>query len=512
MTSSTEIEKKEHAHRFTLSRGTQVISSIDSGDPHVHTVRGVATSSDPAGENHSHTVELDGVVVESGPPIHPETPRVLNEAVSKGMMPDLIDPNHTYVFKTGEYGIYDYWYIDQQGNYWKYTNAPEEHKDFDPHAGVPLLVRSQPMPSTAPGFFTPEGRKRHVAVPQEIVPERNPEYNPLLPENIWYEVYQSQGQTRYVYLDSDVRENLDLWVQYQLRVTDASLSRLRQFAVDRFSQNHPKDRILGVIIMLMDQGLYELDDLVEATVADIEFVDQNVKLLGRKFLCDPDLLDFLTSLVGDRDKSAPLFQIDTVHGTNAFGKNHLYSIFHYLKVSPTYLLAWHASHMFSRIMSRLAFEEVPNDEVEGRAFSELQRIFVTKQDVRYLVDYKVRHTTVDNYKKKEPEEGAEEEEPEEGAEEPEVEKSLNLMRDTTDSYGTLLVLSDLTGRKPDEVEFSEWLHSEPMHLVTPVDELAVQKLLEEAEEAEEDTPAAPEEAGSVDAGGADVGETDTEAP
>ena len=409
--------------------------------------------------------------------------------LSKGIMPDLIDPNHTYVFRTGDYGIKDYWYVDLKGNYWKYTNAPEDHEDFDPRAGVPLLVRTQPMPSTAPAFFTPSGRKRHVAVPPEIVPDENPEYNPLDSRNMWYEVYAADGQERYVYLDSDVRENIDLWVQYQLRVTDANLPKLRQFAYDLFRNPHPKDKIIGAVLMLMDQGLFELEELAMATVSDIAFIDETVKLLGRKFRCDPLFLDFLTSLVGAREPAAPLFQMDTVHGKTTLGYNHLYSIFHYLGVSPTYLLAWHASHMFSRIVNRMSAEDIPADEVEGKAFSELRRVFITSQSIQFLVDYKVRTILLRNYE----------------AAQSEMEKSL-MERGSGDDFATLMVFSDLTGRREDEIEFSEWLHAEPMHETTPAEDAKVQEMLTD----EDPVDGADDETDLVDAGGEATGAVDAE--
>jgi hypothetical protein len=136
-----------------------------------------------------------------------------------------------------------------------------------------------------------------------------------------------------------------------------------------------------------------------------------------------------------------------------------------LKVSPTYLLVLHASQIFSRIINRLAAEEVPVNEIEGRAFSELKRVFGTNQDIQYLVDYKVRQTLMDNYKKV-------------------MKKALDLPRVNTDDYATILILSDLSDRKQDEIEFSEWLHNEPLHVTSPQEEEEVQQMLEDQEEEE----------------------------
>ena len=391
--------------------------------------------------------------------------------MSKGIMPDLVDPNHQYVFRTGEYGIYDYWYKDMRGNYWKYTNAPEDNAEFDPHAGVPLLDRNQPMPAEDPSFFTLDGRKRHMGVPEGVESEQNKDYNALDMRNIWFEVFEVEGRVRYVYLDSDIRENLDLWTQYQLRVTDAGMFRLRQFAVDKFSQQHIKDRIIGSLIMLMDQAKYELNELVNASVGDIEFIDNTIKLLGRKFVCDPAFLDFMTSLTAERDASSPLFTIDTVHGKNPLGPRHVYSIFHYLRISPTYLLCWHATQMYSRIFNRLAAERVSVEEIEAETFSEVQRAFSSRNDIQFMVDVKVREALIKNY----------------GAL---IDKSFTLDRAETDDYGVNVVLSSLNMRKDDEAEFSNWLHSAPMHNITSTDQIKHAEMLSEIDKLVEEEKAA----------------------
>jgi hypothetical protein len=472
-----ELGKRKHVHRFTLRTGKQVISSTGQstgGGKHIHVVDGNVTTADSGGISHFHKIFISGIEVQSGPSAWPMESGFHKEEVLKSIMPDLIDPEHTYVFKTGEYGLYDYWYRDRGGNYWRYSNAPEDHKDFDPKAGVPLLDSEQPLPHTAPQYFTPEGRKRHVAVPLEVTTEINPSYNPLDTKNVWYETYESpeDGSRRYVYLDSDVRENLDLWIQYQLRVTDAGISRYRQFASNLFNNQHPKDRILGAMLMLVDQGLYEIEDVADALVEDLEFIDETVKFLGRKFVCDPPFLDFLTSMVAGREMSDPLFVVDTAHGRHAFGYHYLYSVYKHLKISPHYLLYWRASQMFARIMNRLAMTtETPPEEIEGRAMSELQRMFGTVENIRYMVDHKVRETLLGNY----------------GAP---LKKALT--RQESDDYGTLTVWSDLIQRRGDELVFSQWLHAEPLHDITPEEEAEIEAQMEEHQAAGESEEAVAE--------------------
>lgn len=468
-----------------MRTGQVMISSLDEGDPHTHRIDGEETSAD-AGEGHFHTVTMkNGIELTSGPPISQEELGVVSDGITKGLLPELIDPNHTYVFRTGQYGIYDYWYIDRAGNYWKYTNAPEDDEHHDELSGVAVLVPDQPMPHTAPGFFTVEGRKRHMAVPEGMVPERNETYDPLDPKNLWYEIYRGDNSAaRYVYLDADVRENLDLWVQYQLRVVAATLSKFRKYAANLFEQNHPKDRIIGAVLMLCDQALYSPEELVEAAVGDLEFIEDTVKLLGRKFTCDPVMLDFLTSLKGARDASSPLFELETYHGKSPIGKHLIWSIFKQLKVSPYYLLGWHASHSFSKILHRLASEEIDPDQVEALAFAELKQVFNTKEDVRHLVDYKVRETLLQNY-------------------EDSVVKSVK--RVSTDDFGVRQVYSDLSFLTDPEVEFAEWLHAEPMHVITPEEEAEIESQLAEQaveEGGDEDTgEASPDKTEALGGGG-----------
>jgi hypothetical protein len=459
--------KGRHSHRFTLRQiGKQVLATISEGSRHAHDVEGHITTTSDDGPDHRHSAFVDGVTLESGPPIKPMELGLHKEEIYKGIMPDLIDPTHEYVFKTGEYGIYDYWYRDLAGNYWRYTNAPEDHKDFDPRAGVPLMDKDQPMPHTAPQFFADNGRRRHSAVPKEVSAEVNASYDPLNMKNTWYETYQaSDGSQRFIYLDSDVRENLDLWVQYQLRVTDAGISRYRQFAANMFNNPHPKDKIVGGILMLVDQGLYDLEDLADALVEDLQFIDETVKLLGRKFICDPPFFDFLTSLVANREPSDPLFVVDTVHGRHSFGYHYLYSVFKHLRVSPHYLLYWRASQMFTRIMTRLALTREPDpEEIEGLAMSELQRMFSTRDNIKHMVDHKVREQLLTNY----------------GAP---LQKAL--ARQEADDYGVPALWSDLIQRRGDELQFSVWLHSEPMHDITPEEEAQIAEQTEATQEARE---------------------------
>lgn len=353
------------------------------------------------------------------------------------------DTSHQYIYKSGEYGtMYQYWYRDKAGNYYRYTNAPEDNPDYDPFFGIPLLEADQPLPENNPEFFTPEGLKRSMAVPAGAEPTKNPLYNQNDASNIWFESLQQKSGTTYIYLDSDVKENLDLYVQNQLRVVDSGITRLRKRAVELFSGSHIKDRVTGAILILVDQGFYDVEELTAATVGDVEFVDQAVIFLGRKFLCDINFLDFITSIVANRSPQEPLFIFETNSGKVPVGENYVYSVFASLRVSPKFLLQWNATHLYSRIVNRMAFQQIPADDVETEAFDELARTLTTRENIKYLVDFRVRQTLSDSYKSS-------------------TVKSLTHL--TADDFGVTIIRSDLTALRPDEKEFSSWLQSTPMH-------------------------------------------------
>ena len=186
------------------------------------------------------------------------------------------DGTHQYIFKSGEYGtVYQYWWRDRLGNYYRYSNAAEGTPDFDPFLGAPLLDKAQPLPEKNPTFFTEEGYKRQIAVPEGITATRNENYRQNDGRNIWFEVFDQKGK-KYVYLDADIKENLDLYVQQQLRVVDDSLPKFRAKSSKLFDSDNTKDKITGALLILCDQGFYQPEELVNATVADIQFVDQKI--------------------------------------------------------------------------------------------------------------------------------------------------------------------------------------------------------------------------------------------
>lgn len=390
-------------------------------------------------------------------------------------LPTEMDVEHEYIYKTGFHSIVDYWWRDFYGNYIRYTNAPVDSKDYNPLLGEPLVHPEQPLPTTNPEYFTEEGFKRHQAVAAGLIPRRNPEYDPFNPKELWFEVVESAGLVRYIYLDADVRENLDLWVQYQLRLADASLLQYRKYAYDLFKSKHPKDRITAVILFLIDQAYFLPEQLADLTVADITFIDNTIKLGPKKITCDPDLLDFFTSLVKDREPEDPLFVLQTIHGRNSLGYNYIYAVLSSLKMNPFYLIAWHANHIFSKVLNRMSLEGIPVEEASVKVYTEVTNAMCTADNILVFIDTKVKNTLLENYEET-------------------INKGLTTIEQ--DSYGVSYIYSDLVERRSDEVQFSIWLHSEPMHDISPAEQEVIEETM--AKISEEEVPTEEEDRESAD--------------
>ncbi len=358
------------------------------------------------------------------------------------------DPQHSYSHRMGSYGDYSYHYKDPLGNYWKYTNAPGDNTHHDPVKGDPMISEDQPMPHTAPEFFTPSGYKRHVGVPTGSTTVQNARYNPDDPANVWFEKFKHPmtGQEHYTYLDKDVKEQPELHVQHNLRLVDAGMLKYRMLANKLYLSGHQRDVCLGVLMFLMDQAFFELDELLSSTVGDLTFVGHTVILNDRKFTCDYKLYYTLTKLVAGRDPSQPLLFQQTAQGLRPLGKYLVNAIFDRLGFRPQFLKYWHATQLFSTIVHRMTETGHGDDDLGEQALKELAAYMHTSRDVSYLVDTKVRTALL------------------------QVSAASPMLKSLVpDKYGVPYVRTDLVERTPDEQAFSVWLHAAPMH-DAPVEE------------------------------------------
>jgi broad specificity phosphatase PhoE len=426
------------------------------------------------------------------------------------------DPTHTYSHRSGEYGDYRFWWTDNLGNYWQYTNAPADHVHNDPRKGEPFIVPDQPMPHTAPEFFTQEGLKRHMGVPGDVLTEVNKDYNTADPFNIWYEVYQNTetGEVQYVYLDKDVKEDPALYVSYNLRIVDSNIPHFREMLSKMFAESGTKNKTIAAILMLLDQGVFDLDSLIEASVGDLVFIGDTVKLLNRKLVCDEELFNFLVSLKAQRPEDVSLFLISTATGLQKVGRHHISAVLEYFRISPPFLQSWHCSQKYVKTYARLMAEGQFTDPTvcDKAAIEEVADALGVDEDITFLINPQVRIQVMTNFldpqaiaemitpqdedeptdkqMAEEADENAQNDaEAEEGAQPPPppgppVQKSLDSSAYMSDQYGVVQINSQLENYTSQEEEFSEWLHKQPLHMTGVLPEA---ELWGEEEETDEPT-------------------------
>lgn len=399
--------------------------------------------------------------------------------ISKAIgVPDRLDVQHEYTFSSGEYGLLRYWYKDVMGNYWAYTNAPEGSPDYNPYLGEPLLDLNQPLPHTDVPFFTPEGFKRNAGVPEGMGTNPNPAYNPGDLSNIWFEYYADKdGEVRFIYLDKDVKENPYLWVQQQLRVTDSAINGFRAYAAKLMGSSHPLDKNLAVIMVLADQGVFDVSWLANAAVKDLSFVDKTVLMFGRKFVCDEALLMYLASLTTNKNPDDPLFAVDTAYGKYPITLGTIHGLFAGLAMSPVFLKTWQINQIYSRIMHRLFSQGMDVLSASSRVYDEMASLLFPVQDLSLYVDTKLVSKLAEGFDT--------------------IEKAIP---GGDKPLGTLSIESTLSSKTNDEQEFSAWVHKEPLHNITDEDRAALEERKELQEQQASEAPEEhmePEEPGNV---------------
>lgn len=370
---------------------------------------------------------------------------MLNKAFG---LPEKADPQHSYSHKDDTFGSSRYMYKDPAGNYWRYTNAPEDHEHHHSAHGEPLIDPDQPMPHTAPHFFTPAGMKRSTGIPQGAKPEMNPDYNPEDPTNVWHEAYMdpTTGDKRYTYLDKDIHENVDLFIQHNVRLVDSGILSWRYMANMMFSNGVERDTVLAIMMMLMDQAFISLEDLLKCKVKDVKFIGNTVHIAGRKIVVDDPLLFAIAKLLSGKDPESSCFAMNTAHGLTPVGPGLIGSICKTTGVPHKYLKYWHLTQMYSSIVHRL-HEQGLTVDADKEAMKELQAYAGVGVSIDIFVDPSVRKALQFTS----------------------MSKSLdNAVRD---DYGVVYVRSDLAERTYNELEFSKWLHAQPMHSTDyPTDE------------------------------------------
>lgn len=265
--------------------------------------------------------------------------------------PRLVDPTHKYVGFSRVGPIRHYWYKDLLGNYVKYTNAPPDSPDFLEVLGPGAYYKNQPSVSDRPLLFL-DNKKLHRDLPEDAEVQNNEQYSSDDLASMWYAVDLTSGAK--FWLDSDVKENIALGIPYRLRASIANLPALRSFTQELFGSDASRDSVLALLLVLVDQGGFQLDELLDASVSDASILGNDTAvILGRPVSLDRSCVNVLSLLV-DEDENMPLFRDESFKGVDKLSRELVYRTFDYFNIDPIMLYAWNVNKVFSASCSRLS--------------------------------------------------------------------------------------------------------------------------------------------------------------
>ena len=269
--------------------------------------------------------------------------------------------NFQYSHKEGSSMYPKYVYKDEAGNYANRVNAPQGHQDYDSAYGDP--DEDDFGPETAPQFFTQDGRKLPRAPYTGSDVQWNPNYHRADPQNLWAArwVNPVTGEHEYTYIDADIRENPMLAIHRQNSMTDVRLPYYRQYVAALFKSEHQKDKVVAVILALLDQGRFRVRELMSLKVGDVRLTREMLQIGRRKVHADINLMQQLSTMTSNRHPEEPLFcvaPVDMQGGMDhakmrRIGPHFVVNLLEELGVSAEAMQMYHASQTYSMEVQRI---------------------------------------------------------------------------------------------------------------------------------------------------------------
>jgi len=380
-----------------------------------------------------------------------------------------VDPSHAYSHKEGDENNPRFYYQDTAGNLVRYTNAPSGHADNHNQLGDPSIHRHEPLFEGNPEYFTPEGRK--LTRCPECAPENvewNPTYNAHDPQNAWAGrwVDPESGEHRYTYIDTDIRNMPQTQLHQQNAITDQRLPELRAAAKEMFSSDRLKDQITAIALMLLDQGKMRATELSSLSVSDVHIQGNTINFGKRQVLVGPKILSAVQTLVTRKSPQEPLFSIPVQETdgevnpelSRRIGPNYLSAVLDYVGLSLIGLQTYHCTLRFAQEVHKYLSDHLASWD-QAVQYAVLSAMLEWGHDFRYeqdtagvlqLAQAVLIDPVIVNYLRSKAEEAGIANQPPQ----PSIPPAM-----ITLPYVTV----DSVDKTQEELEFSQWLHSAPVH-------------------------------------------------
>ena len=373
---------------------------------------------------------------------------------------------HKYSHREGDENNPIFFYIDSANNLIRYTNAPVGHEDFSGLYGKPEIHISEPDITAA--YYTTDGQKLDRCPPEGCFPEWNQFYNRYDPQNMWAARWPSpeNGEYRYAYIESNIRALPKLKVNRMNVLHDSRLPFFRQYVYDLFHSDVFKNQMTALALALLDQGAFRVQELAELTPAQIYIEGSLIQLGARKIYGGPQIQQAFQTLKAYKSPTEPLFCVPIINkdGTKSdmmrrMGPNYWSRVIGLQGLSLLSFQTYRASKTFSREIQRLltiynlswdqavqqslltlAMEWGHDLTIEDDSPRIMQLMMETLVDP-VLVDVLKENTAI---------------------------MGLGLGQGTMKPPPPLVLIStvsmEVKGLTSEEVEFSEWLHTYPIHM------------------------------------------------
>lgn len=384
-----------------------------------------------------------------------------------------IDPSHQYSHMEGDKDHPSYFFRDANGNFIRYTNAPNGNSDASGRMGEPSIHPSEPTADKAPQFFDNQGRKVTRAPYQGAEVQWNPNYHSHDPENLWVGrwVNPITGEHEHTYVDSDMRMIPKMYIHQVNALVDVRLPVLRKYIRTLFSSPMLKDKIVAVALALIDQGRFRAQELTTLTPRDVKDLGAIFKIGNRLIYADAKLRSMLQLMIKNRTPDEPLFAVPFVKKNGEvdemlirrIGPHFLQCSFDQIGISLSGIQTYHATQVFSREVQRLLSEsQVPWDSAIEYATvavaQEMGHDLSQEPDMQTALpmirDLLIDPIVIDVLKR--------------NAKELDLVGQAPIVLPLPPS-AIQYVSMDLITRTADETEFSKWLHSYPAHLHAEVE-------------------------------------------
>jgi hypothetical protein len=380
------------------------------------------------------------------------------------------DPAHTYVRKEGMDDNPSFLYQDPQGNYVRYTNAPEGSADYSPFGGAPRVHTSEPSMDMAPEYFTPDGRKLTRAPHPAAQIQWNPNYHSNDPQNLWAGrwVNPATGEHEYTYIDADMRDSKKLRLHQMNRLVDIRIPHLRRYTSGLLHSDQPKDNVVGLMLAMVDQGRVHPVELAKLKSGDIQMHGDIIRFGRFAVHAGEKIQQIVHRMMNVRQPEDSFFSVpvmknepDSVIGVDTdyrtIGPHYIARILARLGTPLEGLLSYHATQTYSMQLQRCI--QGTNVSLKcGHEFALLEvarrmgHDFENEPDVNPVLK-QILETMIDPVVVEVMEQNARNSGDDQGSDDMTRQVVLAVPH----------ISANLQGHTNSEKEFSGWLHNHPFH-------------------------------------------------